>query len=650
MRCAALWRTCRAMGEVEMTSRRTCAVLLVSAGLVFLAASARPAHAAGTWTHLGNFTGTVGSVHAIGFDTVVVGGSYTPPDAGPAVFPVGRIYRSENGGTSFSGASMTTSFMVTDVEFADATNGWATGSGFDAESYRTTDGGRSWAPMGAFARKATKKALSFSSASNGWAVGQQGIVERTIDGGTTWTLMVEPVAGPDANAVDFVDANNGWVAGGIVGSGGGFIKRTTDGGQTWTTQKSGLSNWLNGIAFIDTLHGVAVGSGGTLLVTEDGGATWKQAKVPRTSALGGSFLGDLYGVAWAGRGLVLAAGASGLLAASTDLGKTWTPQTHPNNGTYVWRIRMTSKTDGWILGENWRIGQTPPAKPYFSMLQTTDGGATWVAHKDSPADLMRELAFPSATVGYAVGYRDWNFKTTDGGVNWTRMTSLKGIGRAMGVAFTSVNNGVIAGDRVADATSAGVIAHTADGGATWSMPPLPTASQLRHAAARGSSIWVVGLKGTILRSGDGGASWGTQKSGTDKDLMCVQAVGADQIVAVGSGGTILVGSRPTTTVSKPKLGFTAKPKQFLQITGTVKPAVAGSKTKVVVYRKVGGKWKTHATIRATNFINVTSKGERYSRYYANGKAGAAGEYSAIATFEHPDYKTSKSARFSFKVK
>ncbi|MDZ4169280.1 MAG: YCF48-related protein [Coriobacteriia bacterium] len=765
---------------------RTIDALVVAVAVATIALFAIPASAgaAGTWTNLGAFSGSVSSVQALDYNTVIVGGSYTPANPSSTNFPSGRVYRSTNGGTSFSSAALTTCFSVSNIAFVDATHGWATGIGFDAESYSTVDGGVTWRSMGAFARRATKKAIAFADASNGWAVGQQGVTERTRDGGRTWEMQVEPVAGPELMAVDAVDATHVWAVGGIPMSGAGFIRHSSNGGATWVVQKSGLPSALTGVAFADRTHGVAVGQNGTLLVTKNGGATWTQASLPRASALGRAFAGHINGVAWANGTRVFAAGYGGALFASPDRGVTWTdesdpaitadftsigaaggsrvwvtagtrlyrftytppptkwtkrvsgttaglfdvdfvdathgwavgggglvlkttdgaktwkrvgagatsatltgvdfvdrstgwavgrfpvatplaptvilrtddggatwkPQAHPNDGTFIRRVRMTSKTDGWILGEHWRVGQAVPPKPYFSILRTTDGGSTWTAHRDSPPDLLSDAVFPTPSIGFIAGYRGSNFKTVDGGATWTRLSGVTGVGRGLGVAFTSPTNGIIAGDRVVDTTSPGMIAHTADGGATWSGAVLPTTAQLRSATSFKGSIWVVGEKGTILRSGDGGSSWGVQSSGTTMTLHGVKALSNDFIVAVGSGGTILTGARTGATLSKPKLGFPAKRNAFLQITGTVTPAVADSNTKVVVYRKVGRAWKVHKTVTAKNFVNAPRSGPRRSVYYANTKAGPAGTYSAVATFTHPDYKTSSSTRFTFIVK
>jgi hypothetical protein len=225
------------------------------------------------------------------------------------------------------------------------------------------------------------------------------------------------------------------------------------------------------------------------------------------------------------------------------------------------------------------------------------------------------------------------------------MPGLTGILRVMGVAFTSNYNGIAAGDTNPDTVSPGAISHTADAGRTWTLIPIPRTSQLRGATSYKSSIWVVGEGGTLLRSGDGGSSWGTQTSWTTQPLWGVQALSNDFIVAVGGGGTIITGGRPNATVSKPALGMAVHKGGTLQITGTVKPHVPNSTTKVVIYKSVSGKWQVWKTLSAQNF-SYTS----YSRYWANTTASSKGTFSAIATFAHPDYRTTSSARFTFTVK
>jgi hypothetical protein len=82
----------------------------------------------------------------------------------------------------------------------------------------------------------------------------------------------------------------------------------------------------------------------------------------------------------------------------------------------------------------------------------------------------------------------------------------------------------------------------------------------------------------------------------------------------------------------------------------VTPWVDRSQTKVALYRLVGGVWKPYLTIRAQNFQYVTAKGVRYSTYWANTTLPYSGTWSAVATFDHPDYYPTSSSRFVFTVK
>ncbi|MFC1787399.1 hypothetical protein ACFLY8_05155, partial [Halobacteriota archaeon] len=71
------------------------------------------------------------------------------------------------------------------------------------------------------------------------------------------------------NGIYFVDSNTGWAVGDRA-----TILTTRDGGTTWYSQTSPNIENLNGIYFVDPNTGWAVGDGGTILTTNDGGTTW----------------------------------------------------------------------------------------------------------------------------------------------------------------------------------------------------------------------------------------------------------------------------------------------------------------------------------------------------------------------------------------
>ncbi|RQH04965.1 WD40/YVTN/BNR-like repeat-containing protein [Paraburkholderia dinghuensis] len=136
------------------------------------------------------------------------------------------------------------------------------------------------------------------------AVGQRGVIVMSDDHGRTWKQVPSPVQS-DLTAVTFVGASQGWAVGHD-----GVILHTSDGGETWVKQldgreanprfvahyqaavaagdasakplleqeernaKAGASLPYLDVWFENAQHGYAVGSFGIVAVTTDGGKTW----------------------------------------------------------------------------------------------------------------------------------------------------------------------------------------------------------------------------------------------------------------------------------------------------------------------------------------------------------------------------------------
>src|SRR3954451_21524765 len=92
-----------------------------------------------------------------------------------------------------------------------------------------------------------------------------------------------PVADAAVHAVQFIDASEGWAVGDD-----GVIWHSIDGGKTWERQKSGTRASLRGVHFQTPYTGWAVGriespnggsSVGVMLRTADGGVNWEEAGV-----------------------------------------------------------------------------------------------------------------------------------------------------------------------------------------------------------------------------------------------------------------------------------------------------------------------------------------------------------------------------------
>lgn len=106
------------------------------------------------------------------------------------------------------------------ASFVDKRRGWAVGG--EGRVFKTTDGGRTWS-----AQTSTVPAdlfdVKFLDALEGWAAGAQGTLIHTVDGGGTWQIM--PSGTTHAlERLCFVGRTRGWA----VGFGGTIISYTSD--------------------------------------------------------------------------------------------------------------------------------------------------------------------------------------------------------------------------------------------------------------------------------------------------------------------------------------------------------------------------------------------------------------------------------------
>jgi photosystem II stability/assembly factor-like uncharacterized protein len=135
------------------------------------------------------------------------------------------------------------------------------------------------------------------------------------------------------------------------------VVRTTDGGRTWaaasTPVPGGATAGLTSLAFVDTLHGVALGGdvadatgrGPNVARTADGGRTWRAA--PRTAFAGAVF------------GAVVVPGTRTLVAVGPG-GMNWVPdggaEWAPLDTLAYWSVGFAPDGGvGWAVGPQGRI-------------------------------------------------------------------------------------------------------------------------------------------------------------------------------------------------------------------------------------------------------------------------------------------------------
>lgn len=140
----------------------------------------------------------------------------------------GRVYRSTNGGESWTAAGSTPPSLspAEDLHFTTLLDGWVIGQGFSTGVlYHTTDGGDSWTPVPDFLGAYVAVDVV---GTNIWAANVTGLYYRSSDGGNTWIQGDLPASPLQIQDLDFFNESIGYAVGW-----GGYAARSDDGGATW---------------------------------------------------------------------------------------------------------------------------------------------------------------------------------------------------------------------------------------------------------------------------------------------------------------------------------------------------------------------------------------------------------------------------------
>ncbi len=318
------------------------------------------------------------------------------------------------------------------LDMVSSLQGWALAP--EQQVLRTTDGGSTWqvvtpsgAPRGSFS-------LASVNANRAWlAVGSRAadrtVVYATQDGGANWSRAV--IRRPGLPQLDYLGGSTGFLLLHQSRSGwneGISLLRTTDGGATWRLVNaarphdgSTLSGGQkSGVSFADLSNGWIAGSWGgnsvMLDATDDGGATWTKQHLPAppgiTTVKGPvvtappRFFGEESGV------LPVLLFPQGMVFYRTNDGGThWVPGAPIEQGQYS----IASADDIFATD-----GQ--------SIYRSTDGGAHWKAIQLTQTVPTDSLDFLGSSMGWASGGGKL-LQTTDGGSTWVN-TAAKVAGRA----------------------------------------------------------------------------------------------------------------------------------------------------------------------------------------------------------------------------
>lgn len=289
--------------------------------------------------------------------------------------------------------------------------------------------------------------------------------------------------------------------------------------QGWSPQTSGTTAVLNGVHFIDTNIGFAVGEGGVIVSTSTGGDTWTLGTLPAE---------DLESIAFNPAGTIgIIVTDDGPVFRTTDSGTTWN-----SVATGAGDLRDVDWADDNVV---WVAGRDGDA------AVSTDGGATWTYRNSGSVERTESVLAVSATEAL-VGNREGELRrTTDGGVTWAPIAT--GIDRDLNDMQIIGSTGYISGNGE-------TILKSTDGGASWTNISDDTAGDDGLFFLDANTGWTVGDVGEIWFTENGGTSWTLQLSGTGVNLTEVHFPTLDEGWAVGSAG-VIVHYSSTPTANEP---------------------------------------------------------------------------------------------------
>jgi len=313
----------------------------------------------------------------------------------------------------------------------------------------------------------------------------EGRIYRTDDGGQSWRLEHRGSVGQFVFADTRIGLgvnSNSYCPHSPCPS---EVLRTTDGGRTWT-QTYNSSERLSSLSIIGNEAWLLANSCGYddrgpctwhLLKSTDLGQTWNQLPLP-LKALGLSISRPTAMDGWIA---TMSGGgpAEGELWVTHDGGETWRSLPHPmDRGLYGQAIFFRTPEEGWLL-----TGGLPGAGNQLkSLYRTNDGGTTWTMVAKSQlgtrqagigdletAGYVGPVLFTSAQEGWILLSRRGLAHSSDGGKTW----SMSMAGETFAAFhFLDAQHGWLAIQ--GSLSQPGLLWTTKDGGATWQQVPLPT--------------------------------------------------------------------------------------------------------------------------------------------------------------------------------
>ncbi|MEI7597300.1 MAG: YCF48-related protein, partial [Bacteroidota bacterium] len=279
----------------------------------------------------------------------------------------------------------------------------------------------------------------------------------------------------------------------------------------WNQQISNTPSDLNGIFFLSSDTGFAVGNDGAFIKTTNGGANWTMGNSGITQKINSVF--------FLNSNIGFATCTEGIIIKTINGGTNWSTY---NCGTTnsINAIRFTDNSNGFAVGDGGII------------LYTTNAGANWNAQTSNTTQNLNAIFSINNQTIVTVGANGVILKTINAGSTWTSMPS--GISNIFkSVYFTDANTGYVVG-------TSGKVLKTTNGGSTWSQKVSGCVNNLHSVYFTSSNVgYASGASGKIIKTNDGGTSWISLVSGISYDINSIHFPATDTGYAACVGGIIL---------------------------------------------------------------------------------------------------------------
>ena len=417
----------------------------------------------------------------------------------------GGIVKSSDGGQTFAGKAAAPPTTVVRGFAALGRERFAVAS--LTTIMQSSDAGETWSA--ATVPAGLSRDLFDVAAAGGdvWAVGLQGAVLRRPAGATAFALVAS------ASTVNLTSAA-ATPGGSLLASGvGGQLLRGSAG--ALATVAAGTDVAVTDMLFTSPGHLVATTSAGGLLRSSDGGHTFT-ATTPAPRRIQN-------GVTAGAPAELYLSGADSLPLRSTNGGDSFAPLPGPR--TYPVSLgRIWADAQGRVVVREDRVDQ---------VHLSVDHGQTWNTRTMSGVSGGdgKGLWYDGAGTLWAGGATAV-YKSPDAGMTWTSAYNIAA--SVFAVWGTGPN------DIYITAGASGGIAHSADGGANWTLQVAVGGNQAYGGyvgiwSSSPDDVYVVGSRGVVLRSTDCGTSWIREEATTASSVVAITGSSAAEVIIGGTG-------------------------------------------------------------------------------------------------------------------